>query len=51
MQYVLLLGSIIFVFFIVWIVFRRYIRNKEGYRELFADEQDENSEDGIKNTK
>ena len=49
-QYVLLLGSIIFVFFIVWIVFRRYIQNKEDYRVLFAEELDDNSEEGSNKT-
>ena len=49
-QYVLLLGSIIFVFFVVWIVFRRYIQNKEDYRVLFAEELDDNSEEGSNKT-
>jgi membrane protein DedA with SNARE-associated domain len=51
MQYVLLLGSIIFVFFIIWIVFRRYIRSKTDYRAFFAEEQDENSEEEMNQTK
>jgi membrane protein DedA with SNARE-associated domain len=50
-QYVLLLGSIIFVFFIVWIVFRRYIQNKTDYRAFFAEEQEENSEKETINSK
>jgi membrane protein DedA with SNARE-associated domain len=50
-QYVLILGSLIFIFFIVWVVFRRYITHKANYREFFAEEQDENSQEGLKNTK
>jgi len=51
LQYVLLLGAMIFVFFIVWIVFRRYIQSKTDYREFFAEEQEENSEEGLNKNK
>ena len=48
-QYVLLIGSIVFVVFIIWVVLRRYLRSKTDYREIFAEDDSEDSQKGEKN--
>jgi membrane protein DedA with SNARE-associated domain len=50
-QYVLLLGSLVFVIFIIWIVLRRYIKNKADFREFFGEEEEENSQEDLDQTK
>ena len=45
-QYVFLLGSLVFVSFIIWFVVRRYIQNKTDYRQFFT-EEDDNSQNGL----
>ena len=44
-QYVALLGSIVFVIFIILIVVRKYIQSNKEYRELFSD-KNTNSQEG-----
>jgi membrane protein DedA with SNARE-associated domain len=50
-QYVFLLGSIVFVIFIAWIVLRRYIQTKTSYREFFEEEKEDNSQNGLEQKK
>jgi membrane protein DedA with SNARE-associated domain len=50
-QYILILGSIIFLVFIIWVIFRRYIRTNTGYREYFIDDEEENPLEGQDNKK
>ena len=44
-QYVFLLGSLVFVSFIIWFMVRRYIQNKTDYRQFFTEEDDNSQED------
>lgn len=49
-QYVLLLGSIVFIILIIWIVIRRYVQSNSDYRDLFDDEENKTQE-GLENKK